>query len=49
MEPADSLPCSKATTTGLYADSDEHTPHSRNLCTSEAVHYFPPAARVSLE
>jgi len=41
MEPADSLPCSKATTSGLYADSDEPTPHSRIVCTSEAVHYIP--------
>jgi len=39
MEPADSLPCSKAATTGLYADSDEPTPHSRVLCTSEPVYY----------
>jgi hypothetical protein len=41
MERADSLPCSKAATTGLYADSDEPTPHSRILCTAEAVYYCP--------
>jgi hypothetical protein len=41
MEPADSLSCSKAATTGLYADSDEPTPHSRILCSSEAVYYCP--------
>lgn len=41
MEPADSLPCSKPATIGLYADSDEPTPHPRILCISEAVCYCP--------